>query len=230
MNENNVLISGKDDPLLAQVDKLKEITKKAKSYTFSKFKYNKIINIYFRTCSHGFTEISEKVSGCTYASRLIEMRLKKDFLDEDLLVVLIYQLFHAARWEVNSEETYSLFDILILKGLALHFTYGYYRKYINTILPIEMIANQSNSMNEKNLTFLSNIIMTNNYSYDEIFLKRGKMLPKLVGHSLAYYLVNLYLLATNKEVEDIYFEKYHNIRSVIESTEIWRNQISRFNS
>ena len=157
------------------------------------------------------------IGGRTYHSRLIVVALDKSQheLSEDFIFETVcHELSHSLRWEKVPEFAETLFDSMVIEGLA--------------VMLEEQAMNQSDyelrqffltEVRRTELKEISTMIAVLNdrfdnteYDYETIFFSGNDLLPRWTGYKLGYYLIKRYLSKTKQTIEQATLASYEELR------------------
>ena len=178
---------------------LKNAAKKAEAFIsaiFQQFDYE--VDIIITTPSFILPTIAEDgIAGKTLHSRLIVLSIDKQQrkISEDFVFETIcHEISHSLRWEKLPEYAETMFDVMILEGLAV---------------ALEEEAMVETGRQDKQF-FLKEIQKTPQaeidkfegkvYDYNKIFFTGDDILPRWAGYRLGYYFVKQYLRQTDQNI------------------------------
>ncbi len=169
-------------------------------------------------CYRRFAE--DGISGRTYHSRLIMLSIDKQqhAINEDFVFETIcHELSHSLRWEKVPEYAKTLFDGMILEGLAVVLeeaamaaTQRPTRQYfLNTM--------QKTSIEEINsiIAILKDTFNSMDYDYTRVFFTGDNTLPRWAGYRLGCYFVKQYLEKTNRTIVQATEDRYQTFAKVL---------------
>ena len=161
---------------------LKNAAKKAEAFIsaiFQQFDYE--VDIIITTPSFILPTIAEDgIAGKTLHSRLIVLSIDKQQrkISEDFVFETIcHEMSHSLRWEKLPEYAETMFDGMILEGLAV---------------VLEEI--------DKIIAVLKDKFEGKVYDYNKIFFTGDDILPCWAGYRLGYYFVKQYLRQTDQNI------------------------------
>lgn len=194
----------------------------AEEYVVPKLNIDYEINIVFASLADYIPE--DHIGGYTYNASFITITLDKKVKKinvESIFETICHELCHAVRWSKNPEHTYSLVDAVIFEGLALAFENQalldnkiakceFFLDYIKKIPEVEI---------KKVLNILKDQLDHSGYDRIKIFFKGDERLglPRWAGYIVGYYIVQKYLKQTGKKPNEIYLDKYSEIKKVIKA-------------
>ena len=192
-------------------DNIRRAIKNAEDFAFSKLDINWDIDVFIKFEKNKNPEVRDRVSGHTYQSDFIALKVEDGFSDFEISEVLVHELCHAARWGKNPEYIKTLYDALIFEGLAVYFASEFIKDKESRQDFMNIILSRSDEKNEKILSGLKDQLESTNYDYDEIFGWNKKM--PWAGYSLGHYLLKHYLTKANKKIKEIYVERYNTFQA-----------------
>ena len=215
MNKVNILLTEANGNLLDKKEMIKTAVKIAEKYVFPKLKIDWDIDVLV-TNRIPMIIPENGAGGFTFSADFIRIIIDDKKATENLISEnVVHELCHAARWGKNDEWIKSLFDGLLFEGLACVLEDEFANNNSEKTLFIKTILERSDEDNEKILAVVRNKLDSNEYNYDEIFFNGNDKLPRWAGYSLGYYLVKKYLEKTNKEIEDVFADKYADFKIVL---------------
>ena len=122
MSKINVLLANANGNLDETKDTILTAVKEVESYAFSKLKIDWNIDVVVTDSAYSIIIPEDGVGGQTFASDFIVSAL--DLKNMSILrfkEMLAHELCHAARWGKNDEWMNTLFDGMILEGVATYF-------------------------------------------------------------------------------------------------------------
>lgn len=138
------------------------------------------------------------VGGRTYNSRLIVITLNKQQaeINEDMLFETIcHEMSHSLRWEKLPVQATTMFDGMILEGLATVFEEKALSdtKCRTKQFFLKEIQNTTQEAIDTMLDHLRNDLLSEAYDYERIFFTGDEKLSRWAGYKLGYYFVKKYL-------------------------------------
>jgi hypothetical protein cdiviTM7_01443 len=203
---------------------LRRAAEQAETFISSIFDYfDYEVDLIIATPSFLLPTIAEDgISGRTYHSRLIMLSIDKQqhAINEDFVFETIcHELSHSLRWEKVPEYAKTLFDGMILEGLAVVLeeaamatTQRPTRQYfLNTM--------QKTSIEEINsiIATLKDTFNSMDYDYTRVFFTGDNTLPRWAGYRLGYYFVKQYLEKTNRTIIQATEDWYQTFAKVLRS-------------
>ncbi len=194
---------------------LKNAAKKAEAFIsaiFQQFDYE--VDIIITTPSFILPTIAEDgIAGKTLHSRLIVLSIDKQQrkISEDFVFETIcHEMSHSLRWEKLPEYAETMFDGMILEGLAV-------------VLEEEAMADSgrrdqqfflrevqktSQAEIDKMIAALKDSLENKVYDYNKIFFTGDDVLPRWAGYKLGYYFVKQHLHQTSQTIAQATLASY----------------------
>lgn len=157
------------------------------------------------------------IGGRTYHSRLIVVALDKSQHEpsEDFIFgTVCHELSHSLRWEKVPEFAETLFDSMVMEGLAVVLEEqamnqsGYeLRQFFLT----EVRRTKPKEINTMMIALKDKFDDTE-YDYETIFFSGNNLLPRWTGYKLGYYLVKRYLSKTKQTIGQATLASYKELR------------------
>ncbi|MDO4660720.1 MAG: DUF2268 domain-containing putative Zn-dependent protease [Candidatus Saccharibacteria bacterium] len=168
------------------------------------------------------TIAEDSISGRTYYSRLIMLSIDKQqhAITEDFVFETIcHELSHSLRWEKVPEYAETLFDGMMLEGLAVVLEEAAMtatqcpttQHFLSTI--------QQTSTEEINgmIATLKDTFNSMDYDYTRVFFTGYNTLSRWAGYRLGYYFVKQYLEKTNRTIVQTTEDQYQTFAKVLRS-------------
>ena len=216
MNKINVAIVENYKNLSDNDMQIRSAIKTANAFAFPRLKIDWDVDVVMRNVEQRYADAKDHVSGHTYESDFIVLKVEEKFQPFEITEVLVHELCHAARWGKNDEWMNTLYDALVFEGLAVSFANEFCKNESERQFYMDVVTKRSDAENEKIFQKLKTELDSYNYNYDKIFTGNGEDLPYWAGYSLGYYLVQKYLKKTNKKVEEAFADKYSDIKSILQ--------------
>lgn len=186
---------------------LKNSTKKAEAFIsaiFQQFDYE--VDIIITTPSFILPTIAEDgIAGKTLHSRLIVLSIDKQQrkISEDFVFETIcHEMSHSLRWEKLPEYAETMFDGMILEGLAVVLEEEAMVKTGRQDKQFFLKEMQKTPQAEidKMIAVLKDKLEGKVYDYNKIFFTGDDILPRWAGYRLGYYFVKQYLRQTDQNI------------------------------
>ena len=157
------------------------------------------------------------IGGRTYHSRLIVIALDKSQHEpsEDFIFETVcHELSHSLRWENVPEFAETLFDSMVMEGLAVVLEeqamnqsgYELRQFFLTEVRRTEL--KEINTM----IAVLNDKFDDTEYDYETIFFSGNDLLPRWTGYKLGYYLVKRYLSKTKQTIDQATLASYKELR------------------
>ena len=196
--------------------KIRNGVERAEKYTAPRLGIKEDIDIIVTPNLPDFLIPEDHLGAFTYNGNFMLLSFEHGYVVEDLVYeVVCHEMCHAARWQKSPEDMESLFDGMILEGLAICFEAQAVREQKQKQFFLETMLKRSDAENERILKILKDELDNKYYDSYTIFIAGNKQrnLPRWSGYSLGYYLVKKYLAETGKIIEGIYDEPYQDFRT-----------------
>lgn len=157
------------------------------------------------------------VGGRTYHSRLIVVALDKSQHEpsEDFIFETVcHELSHSLRWEKVPEFAETLFDSMVMEGLAVVLEEQAMNQSGYELRQLFLTEVRRTKLKEINtmMTALNDKFDDTEYDYETIFFSGNDLLPRWTGYKLGYYLVKRYLSKTKQTIEQATLASYKELR------------------
>ncbi len=189
------------------------------SSIFACFDYE--VDVIVTTPSFLLPTIAEDgISGRTYHSRLIMLSIDKQehAITEDFVFETIcHELSHSLRWEKVPEYAETLFDGMILEGLAVVLEEAAMTATQRPTTQYFLNTMQQTSTEEINgmIATLKDTFDSMEYDYTRVFFTGDNTLPRWAGYRLGYYFVKQYLEKTNRTIVQATEDQYQTFAKVL---------------
>ena len=186
---------------------LKNAAKKAEAFIsaiFQQFDYE--VDIIITTPSFMLPTIAEDgIAGKTLHSRLIVLSIDKQQrkISEDFIFETIcHEMSHSFRWEKLPEYAETMFDGMILEGLAVVLEEEAMVKTgrQDKQFFLKEIQKTPKAEIDKMIAVLKDKFEGKVYDYNKIFFTGDDILPRWAGYRLGYYFVKQYLRQTDQNI------------------------------
>lgn len=157
------------------------------------------------------------IGGRTYHSRLIVVALDKSQheLSQDFIFETVcHELSHSLRWEKVPEFAETLFDSMVMEGLAVVLEEQAMNQSGYELRQFFLTEVRRTELKEINTTIavLKDKFDSTEYDYETIFFSGNDLLPRWTGYKLGYYLVKRYLSKTKQTIEQATLASYKELR------------------
>lgn len=199
----------------AEIAMFKNAAQQAEAFVSSEFaQFDYEVDVIITTSSFMLPTIAEDgIAGKTLHSRLIMLSIDKNQheISEDFIFETVcHEMSHSLRWEKLPEYAETMFDGMILEGLAV-------------VLEEEAMADsgrrdqqfflrevQKTSQVEidKMIAALKDSLENKVYDYNKIFFTGDDVLPRWAGYKLGYYFVKRHLHQTSQTIAQATLASY----------------------
>lgn len=190
-------------------------TKKAEAFistTLDAFDYE--VDLFIATPSLLLPTIAEDgIAGKTLHSRLIMLSIDKhqhDINEDFVFETICHELSHSLRWEKVPEYAETMFEGMILEGLAVALEEEAMAKTKrqNKQFFLEEMQKTSQAEIDTIIAALKNNFEDKTYDYNKVFFTGDTVLPRWAGYRLGYYFVKQQLHKTNQSIAQATLESY----------------------
>ena len=191
----------------AEITIFKNATQKAEDFisaTFAQFDYE--VDVIIATSSFILPTIAEDgIAGKTLHSRLIILSLDKnqhEISEGFIFETICHEMSHSLRWEKLPEYAETMFDGMILEGLAVALEEEAMIKtgQQDKQFFLKEIQETPRAEIDKMITVLKDKFEDKIYDYNKIFFAGDDILPRWAGYRLGYYFVKQYLHQTDQDI------------------------------
>ena len=191
----------------AEITIFKNATQKAEDFisaTFAQFDYE--VDVIIATSSFILPTIAEDgIAGKTLHSRLIILSLDKnqhEISEGFIFETICHEMSHSLRWEKLPEYAETMFDGMILEGLAVALEEEAMIKtgQQDKQFFLKEIQETPRAEIDKMITVLKDRFEDRIYDYNKIFFTGDDILPRWAGYRLGYYFVKQYLRQTDQDI------------------------------
>ncbi len=214
MSNIKLLIADANDKFTTnQINIIEKATALAEKFISKNFNFDYEVNVIVVPSLYLFNVIPEDgISGRTYRSDMIvisiniESEISEDFFYE----TLCHELSHSIRWGKVSEHSVTLFNDIILEGLAITLEEKAMadEKKKNLQYFLKEIQKTDKLTINKILSVLENHLDNSTYDFNKIFIDGDESLPRWSGYRLGYYLVKKYLQDKSKDIYTATLDRY----------------------
>lgn len=191
----------------AEITIFKNATQKAEGFisaTFTQFDYE--VDVIIATSSFILPTIAEDgIAGKTLHSRLIILSLDKnqhEISEGFIFETICHEMSHSLRWEKLPEYAETMFDGMILEGLAVALEEEAMIKTgrQDKQFFLKEIQETPRAEIDKMITVLKDKFEDKIYDYNKIFFTGDDILPRWAGYRLGYYFAKQYLRQTDQDI------------------------------
>lgn len=193
----------------------KNAAQKAEAFISSEFvQFDYEVDVIITTPSFMLPTIAEDgIAGKTLHSRLIMLSLNKNQhkISEDFIFETIcHEMSHSLRWEKLPEYAKTMFDGVILEGLAVALEEEAMVKTGRQDKQFFLKEIQKNPQTEidKMIANLKDKFEDKVYDYNKIFFTGDDVLPRWAGYKLGYYFIKQYLSRAHQDIFQVTLASY----------------------
>jgi len=214
MSNIKLLIASANDKFtISQISSIEKAAELAEKFISKNFDFNYEVNVIVVPNQYLFNIIPEDgISGRTYKSDMIvisvntELEIPEDFFYE----TLCHELSHSIRWKKVPERSITLFENIILEGLAIILEEKAMtdEKKNNSQYFLKEMQKTNKVTIDKILSVLENNLDDITYDYNKIFIDGDENFPRWSGYRLGYYFVKKHLQDKNININKATLESY----------------------
>ena len=199
----------------AEITAFRNAARQAEAFVSSKFaQFDYEVDVIITTPSPLLPTIAEDgIAGKTLHSRLIMLSIDKNQheINEDFIFETIcHEMSHSLRWEKLPEYAETMFDGMILEGLAVALgeeaMIGSEQQDKQFFL--KEMQKTSQAKIDEMIAALKDSFADKVYDYNKIFFTSDDILPRWAGYKLGYYFVKQYLRQTNQTIAQATLASY----------------------
>lgn len=198
-----------------EVSAFKSAAKKAEAFIsamFQQFDYE--VDIIITTPSFTLpTIVEDGIAGKTLHSRLIVLSIDKqqhEITEDFVFETICHEMSHSLRWEKLPEYAETMFDGMILEGLAVALEEEAMIKLgrQNQQFFLREMQKTSQAEIDKIIAALQGNFEYKVYDYTKIFFTGDDVLPRWAGYKLGYYFVKQHLHQTSQTIAQATLASY----------------------
>ena len=201
----------------AEVALFKSAARKAEAFVSSEFtQFDYEVDVIITTPSFLVPTIAEDgIAGKTLHSRLIMISVDKSQheMNEDFIFeTLCHEISHSLRWDKVPEYAETMFDGMILEGLAVALEEDAMIKTgrKNTQFFLKEMQKTSQDEIDKMIAALKGHFEDTRYDYDKIFFTGDDVLPRWAGYKLGYYFAKRHLRQIDQTIVQATLASYRD--------------------
>lgn len=193
--------------------------KDAETYLLKELAFNYDVDIVVTPPSQLMRTIPEDgITGRTYNSQLIVIILNKSEAEvtrESVFETICHEMSHSLRWEKLPEYANTLFEGMIMEGLAIALEAKALEDngISSKQLFLKTMLETTPEMNEVMLANLKHKLADTNYDYETIFYTGDDDLPRWAGYRLGYYFVQQHFKRTGVSITEATTTSYKDFSS-----------------
>lgn len=199
----------------AEIAIFKNTAQQAETFVSSEFaQFDYEVDVIVTTPSFTLpTIVEDGIAGKTLHSRLIMISVDKSQhgVSEDFIFETIcHEMSHSLRWEKLPEYAETMFDGMILEGLAVALEEEAIIKLgrRNQQFFLREMQKTSQAEIDKIIAALQGNFEDKIYDYTKIFFTGDDILPRWAGYKLGYYFVKQYLHQTSQTIAQATLASY----------------------
>ena len=222
MGKINLLIANANYNFTSrELSVFKSATESANEYISDHFDFDYEVDLVVVTPSFLMRVIPEDgLTAQTYSSRLIILTIDKSQrkIQEDIIFETIcHEMSHSLRWEKLPEYANTMFEGMILEGLAI--TLEEKAMNVTNRRTKQFFLNEMTNTTQKEINTMTDQLRdsfnNDSYNYQTIFFTGDKTLPRWTGYKLGYYFVKKHLRETGQSIEQATLASYSEFSSEI---------------
>ena len=218
MGRINILLANADNYFTnEEIQIIHDAVHRAEVYISSKFnEFDYDLDLLVARPSYMQDVIPEDgICGRTFRSRLLTVVIDKDQFPvsaDAIYETTCHELSHSLRWEKVPEYAETLFDGMILEGLAVALEEQAVKdaQCSKVHFFLQNVQATTDEEYQKMITTLGPLFEKTEYDYETIFYTGDDTLPRWAGYKLGYYYVKKYLSETGHTIEEATLESYKN--------------------
>jgi len=193
--------------------------KAAETYLTENFEFDYAVDIVITPPSYLMQTIPEDgITGRTYTSRFIIIVINKDEakINEDIVFETIcHEMSHSLRWEKVPEYANTLFQGMILEGLAIALEEKAMAdtKKASKQFFLKTMQETDDKMIKNIISVLEKDFDNERYDYDTVFYTGNDSLPRWAGYRLGYHFVMKHLEDTGQTIQAATLASYNKFKS-----------------
>lgn len=215
MGKINLLVANANQHFtVADIRTFRKATQDAEKYISNHSIFDYEVDVIITTPSYSLATIPEDgIGGRTYNSHLIMIAIDKEqtTIEENAVFgTLCHEMSHSLRWEKHPEYAATLFDGIILEGLAICLEEEAIKDTgrKNNQFFLKEIQHTPQAAIDAMISTLKDRFDDEDYDYDVLFYTGNAALPRWTGYKLGYYFVKKQLEATGYSVLQLTTARY----------------------
>jgi len=215
MGKINLLIANANQKFTDnEIATIKKATLFAEKFIADNFNFDYEVDLVITAPSFLMSTIPEDgISGRTYNSQLIILvvdKQQREITEDIVFETICHEMSHSLRWEKLPEYSKTLFDGVILEGLAIVLE----EKAMNDTgrMQRQFFFEEMQSTNQAAIddiiSQLGSSMESEQYDYDTIFYTGNNVLPRWAGYRLGYYFVKKHLQETDTTIFEATLASY----------------------
>lgn len=201
-----------------EIATIKNATISAEKFISDNFNFDYDVDLVVTAPSLLLNAIPEDgVGGRTYNSHLIVLvidKQQKTVSESVVFETICHEMSHSLRWEKLPEYSRTLFDGMILEGLAVVLEERAMETYEDDEkqLFLKEVQGTSKSTIDSIISYLVDSMQSEQYDYDTIFYTGNDTIPRWAGYKLGYYFVKKHLKESGSTVFEATLDSYSKFR------------------
>lgn len=199
----------------AEIAIFKNTAQQAETFVSSEFaQFDYEVDVIITTPSFMLpTIVEDGIAGKTLHSRLIMISVDKsqhEVSEDFIFETICHEMSHSLRWEKLPEYAETMFDGMILEGLAVALEEKAMIKLgrRNQQFFLREMQKTSQAEIDKIIAALQGNFEDKIYDYTKIFFTGDDILPRWAGYKLGYYFVKQYLHQTSQTITQATLASY----------------------
>ncbi len=190
----------------------------AEKFINNNFDFDFDVDLIVTTPSFLLSTIAEDgISGRTYSSQLIILVIDKEqkkISESFVFETICHEMSHSLRWEKLPEYSRTLFDGVILEGLAVVLEEKAMETHEDDEKQffIKEVQGTSKSMIDSIISYLGDSMQSEQFDYDTIFYNGNDTIPRWAGYRLGYYFVKKHLKESGSTIFEATLDSYSKFR------------------
>lgn len=221
MGQINLLVTNANQKFTdRELATIRRAAKSAEKFVSDNFDFDYDVDIVIVAPSFLLDAIPEDgISGRTFSSQLIVIVLDKQqspIREAIVFETICHEMSHSLRWKKLPEYSKTLFDGMIMEGLAIVLEEKAMEDTGRGIRQFFLREMQSTSqkMIDDMLAQLDGQLDSETYDYSTIFFTGNDKLPRWAGYRLGYYFVKQYLEAIGSTISEATLASYSSFKKL----------------
>lgn len=215
MGKINLLVANASQNFTdTELDIFQTATTKAEKFVADSFDFDYEVDLIIATPSFLIKAKPEDTTGGqTYHSRLVMVVVdttKRPVVEDHIFEIICHEMSHSLRWEKLPEYSRTLFDGMILEGLAV--VLEEWAMKSSGRQDTEKFLKEMQATTQPEIDAMIASLKDNfgdvDYDYNTVFYTGNAMLPRWTGYRLGYHFVKKYLEKTGHTIEHATLASY----------------------
>lgn len=215
MGKINLLIANSDNSFTSdEIATIINASQKAEDFINKHFAFDYDVDIVVTSPSYLMKTIPEDgITGRTYNSQLIMLVINKKEMkvtEDTIFETICHEMSHSLRWQKVPEYSETLFQGMILEGLAIVLEEEAMKEMNSQDLQFFLKTIQGTDETEYKtmISELEKFFEDKDYDYETLFFTGNDVLPRWAGYRLGYYYVKKYMNMTRRSIEEATLDSY----------------------